>query len=192
MKIAGRNRMSKWDDKQLIDALLSGNQEAVVYFFYQKFSPTFQYHIYSLFKYRENVNELVDEFFLYMYQDNWRRLRTFDPSKSSLATWISTVSFRFFKNYKTGKVDCNGVITSTDNWGKFQSSWTDGHSAAIVMDLHTAIDEIKSERDRLIAVRIFLEDKDFESVAKEFDLSVDYVYTLKNRLVKHLRLSLGC
>lgn len=191
MGILGRQNFSQWSDEQLVEALYAGNQEVVVYFFYKKFSPTFQYHIYRLFEFREDVSELVDEFFLYLYQDDWKRLRTFDASKSSLATWISTVSFRFFRNYKENELGYGGRITPTDKWETIHTSWVEDQSAAIMMDLHSAIDSIKNERDRQIAVRIFLEDREFEAVAQEFGMSVDYVYTVKNRLVKQLKLKLG-
>ena len=54
-----------------------------------------------------------------------------------------------------------------------------------------AISTITNERDREIAKLLFIEDKEFQSVADRFDLSIDYVYTVKNRLVKQLKAKLG-
>ena len=59
-----------------------------------------------------------------------------------------------------------------------------------MMDVNNAINQIKNERDKQIASRLFLEDKEYESVAQEFGLTVDYVYTVKNRLIKQLRTTL--
>ena len=89
--------MTSWSDERLVKAVLSGDQDAVVYMFYTKYSATFQYHIYKLFDYKVEVSDLVDEFFLFMYEDDWKRLRSYDPSMSSLSTWISTVSYRFLE-----------------------------------------------------------------------------------------------
>jgi len=51
---------------------------------------------------------------LYLQENNWKRLKTFQLGES-LDTWISVVSYRFFKNYKMKMIDLGGVITITDN-----------------------------------------------------------------------------
>ena len=181
---------ASWTDRELVNAVLAGDQEAIVYLFYTKYSATFQYHIYRLFNHKVEISDLVDEFFLYLLENNWERLRSFDPSKASLGTWISTVSYRFFRDYKRSKIDLNGLITISDQWESFRGDWLESVDAGLMMDICGAIDGIKSERDREIARRLFIEDKEYEKVAEEFDLSVDYVYTVKNRIVKQLRGSL--
>lgn len=182
--------MTSWPDGRLIKAVLSGDQDAIVYMFYTKFSATFQYHIYKLFDYKVEVSDLVDEFFLFMYEDNWRRLRSFDSSLSSLSTWISTVSYRFFRDYKKSKIDLNGAITISDKWETFRGDWVHSIDAGIMMDIETAIDAIKSERDKEIAKQLFIEDREYEVIAEEFGLTCDYVYTVKNRIIKQLKKTL--
>ena len=182
--------MRSWSDGRLIKAVLFGEQDAIVYMFYTKFSATFQYHIYKLFDYKVEVSDLVDEFFLFMYEDNWRRLRSFDSSLSSLSTWISTVSYRFFRDYKKSKIDLNGAITISDKWETFRGDWVQSIDAGIMMDIETAIDAIKSERDKEIAKQLFIEDREYEAIAEEFGLTCDYVYTVKNRIIKQLKKTL--
>ena len=181
---------SSWSDRELVTAVTSGNQNAIVYMFYTKYSATFQYHIYKLFNGKVEVSDLVDEFFMYLLEDNWRRLRSFDPDQSSLNTWISTVSFRFFRDYKRSKIDLNGLITISDKWETFRGDWMESVEAGLKMDIEQAIESIKNDRDREIAKRLFIDDKEYEAVAEEFGLTVDYVYTVKNRIVKQLRSSL--
>ena len=181
---------STWSDRDLVSAVTSNNQNAIVYLFYTKYSSTFQYHIYKLFNGKVEVSDLVDEFFMFLLEDDWRRLRSFDPDKASLSTWISTVSFRFFRDYKRSKIDMNGLITISDQWETFRGDWMESMEAGLMMDINQAIDGIKSDRDREIARRLFIDDKEYEAVAEEFGLTVDYVYTIKNRIVKQLRTSL--
>lgn len=183
--------LDKYDDRQLVDAVCSNDQLAIVHLFYKKYLPTFQYHIYKIFPYKEDVHDLVDEFFLYLFEDGWRRLRTFDPDKASLATWLSVTSFRFFKSYKHSKIDSNGLISSSDKWESFVGDWVQSYDAGLMMDITNAIGAIANERDREIAKLIFIEDKEFQTVADRFDLSIDYVYTVKNRLVKQLKVKLS-
>lgn len=182
--------LKKLTDRELINAVCANNEKAIVYFFYEKFAAVFQYHIFKLFKYRTDVQDLIDEFFLYLYEDDWHKLRTFNGSKASLSTWISVVSFRFFQNYKLSKIDSRGLIAINDKWESFVGDWVESQDAGLEMDINNAIASITNERDREIAQQIFIEDRDFQEIAKEFDLSIDYVYTVKNRLIKLLRTKL--
>lgn len=188
VKLLLPERMS---DKELVASVCANDQRAIVHMFYKKFMAMFQYHVYKLFPYKEDVRDLVDEFFLYLYEDDWRRLRTFDDSKASLSTWMSVTSFRFFKNYKHSKIDSNGLISISDKWETFVGDWVQSSDAGLMMDINQAVDSISNERDREIARLLFVEDKEFQVVADRFDLSVDYVYTVKNRLIKQLKARLN-
>lgn len=183
--------VDKYSDSELVNAVCGNDHQAIVHLFYKKCLPTFQYHIYKLFPYREDVRDLVDEFFLYLFEDDWRRLRTFDGTRASLATWMSVTSFRFFKAYKHSKIDSNGIISISDKWETFVGDWVQSSDAGLLLDLNEAIDSIKNDRDREIARLVFIEDKEFQTIADRFDLSIDYVYTVKNRLIKHLKSKLG-
>lgn len=185
-----RNPIEKYSDEDLVDAVCRNDHQAIVHLFYKKCLPTFQYHIFKLFPYKEDVRDLVDEFFIYLFEDDWRRLRTYDGSKASLATWMSVTSFRFFKSYKHSKIDYNGVISINDKWESFVGDWVQSSDAGLMMDLNDAINSITNDRDREIARLIFIEDKEFKVIADRFDLSIDYVYTVKNRLVKQLKAKL--
>ncbi|MBQ0077203.1 MAG: sigma-70 family RNA polymerase sigma factor [Bacteroidales bacterium] len=193
MAFVFRNRRdySSWSDKKLVSAVLDGDQEVIVYFFYKKFSATFQYHIYKLFRQKVDISDLVDEFFMYLYESDWKRLRAFDPTKAALSTWISTVSYRFFRDYKRSKIDLSGLITISNKWESFRGDWVESIDTGVDMDIKNAIENIKSERDKEIAKRLFLEDAEYEAVAKEYGMTTDYVYTVKNRLLKQIRKELN-
>lgn len=182
-----KDSFSTWSDEKLVSSVLAGDQKVIVYFFYSRFASTFQYHIFKLLGYSVDVDELVDEFFLYLFEDDWRRLRSYDGSISSLNTWISTVSYRFFRDYKRSKIDLNGVITINEQWETMRKDWIQRCDSGMKMDIQSAIESIKNHRDRLIAGRLLLEDREYDAVAKEFGLTVDYVYTVKNRILKQLK-----
>ena len=104
---------------------------------------------------------------------------------------MSVTSFRFFKAYKHSKIDSNGIISISDKWESFVGDWVQSHDSGLMMDIDNAISTITNDRDREIARLLFIEDKEFQSVADRFDLSIDYIYTVKNRLVKQLKVKLG-
>lgn len=181
---------SAMGDAELVSAVISGDKDAIVYMFYTKFSATFQYHIYKLFDYKIEVADLIDEFFLYLYEDEWKRLKVYDSVKSSLSTWISTVSYRFFRDYKRSKIDLNGLITISNKWETYRTDWVEEYDKSILIDIEYAIQKLKSDRERKIAEMIFIKDCELEIVAADFQISIDYVYTIKNRVSKQLKVSL--
>lgn len=179
-------KYSGLSDEQLLDQVFMGTKDAIVYFFYQKYLSVFQYHIYKLFPPGTDIGDLVDEFFLYLYENDWRRLRTFN-GKASLNTWISIISFRFFRNYKHAKVDSNGLITVNDKWELFTGDWVQEHEAGFMMDLKVAIAGLPNDRDKSIAELLLLQDKDPKTVADSLGMTVDYLYTVKNRVIKQIK-----
>ena len=181
---------SAMGDDELVSAVISGDKDAIVYMFYTKFSATFQYHIYKLFDHKIEVTDLIDEFFLYLYEDEWKRLKVYDSAKSSLSTWISTVSYRFFRDYKRSKIDLNGLITISNKWETYRTDWVEEYDKSILVDIESAIQKLKSDRERKIAEMIFIKDCELEIVAADFQISIDYVYTIKNRVSKQLKVSL--
>lgn len=183
-------KYKNWGDKQLFDQILENNQELIVFFFYVKFLPTFEFNIKKNFFYKVDIKELIDEFYLYLSENDWKRFRTYNFS-SSLNTWISVVSYRFFKQYKLTKVDSYGLITYNDQWDQHSISWVQQCNNDISMDLKNAIQQIKNERDQQVAHLIFIEDEDINIVAEKFNLTIDYAYTVKNRIIKLLRLKLN-
>lgn len=56
--------------------------------------------IYSIYGGMATLNELVNEFYLYIAADNWKKVRQFD-FRSKLMTWIGVVAIRFFKKERT-------------------------------------------------------------------------------------------
>lgn len=178
-------------DKEIIALLLSNNTSAIVWFFYQKYLSTFRYNIYKLFSYSVEVNDLIDEFYLYLFENDWKRLRTYNADASSLNTWISVVSYRFFKNYKLRMIDSNGLITIQEEWDESAKALVQHCDTEMKMDISMAINQIKNIRDRKIVELIFYDNIPPQDIAKEYGLSVDYIYTIKNRTVKLLRLKLN-
>ncbi|MBQ3751098.1 MAG: sigma-70 family RNA polymerase sigma factor [Bacteroidales bacterium] len=174
-------------DNQLIESLLNNDETAILYFFYEKFYSVFEYHVYRIFPYEQSVQELVHEFFLYLRQDNWRRLRSYNSELSQLNTWVSVVSFRFFQNFKKSKIDSNGLITIYEQWDDKILQYKQACVEQVRMDVSKAIESLKNKTEREVARELLLEETDVQEVAKTYNLSVDYTYTVKSRAVAHLR-----
>lgn len=174
-------------DSELVAKLLANDEKAVLYFFYEKFYSTFEYHVYRIFPYEVDVQGLVHEFFLYLRENDWHRLRSYDPSKAQLNTWVSVVSFRFFVNYKKSKIDSNGLITMCEQWDDKIMNYRQECHNQIQMDVAKAIGSLKNTTERDVARELLLDGVDIQEVAASHQLSVDYAYTVKSRALAHLR-----
>ena len=178
-----------FSDKEWVEGLLRNDPDVIVSFFYKKLKGTLVHNLRKVFPYQVDVKEYITEFFLHLQANDWKRLRTFQ-SEYSLTTWISVVSYRFFKNYKLSMIDSRGVVTITDKWDLQTDAWVEQSDSWLKKDIMKAIAQIKNERDRKIADLLLVEDKAVDEVAQQFEVTVDYLYTIKNRIIKALRIFL--
>ena len=84
----------------------------------------------------------------------------------------------------------NGLITISNKWETYRTDWVEEYDKSILVDIESAIQKLKSDRERKIAEMIFIKDCELEIVAADFQISIDYVYTIKNRVSKQLKVSL--
>ena len=115
--------------------------------------------------------------------ENWKHLRSYNPSMSQLNTWISVVSFRFFMNFKKSKIDSNGLISIYEQWDEKILRYKQECQEQVKMDVNKAIDSLKNNTEREVAQEILIEGIDIKDVAKKHNLTVDYTYTVKSRAI---------
>ena len=177
-------------DTELVERVLANDEKAVIYLFYEKFYSIFEYHVYKIWPSEVSVQGLVHEFFLHLAENNWRRLRSFNPEKAQLNTWMSVVSFRFFLNYKKSKIDSNGLVTICEQWDEKILKYKQEAQEQVRMDVTKAIDELKNGTEREVARKLLLDGMELQEVAAQHGLSVDYAYTVKSRALARLRKTL--
>ena len=177
----------KLSDSELVARLLANDEKAVLYFFYEKFYSTFEYHVFRIFPYEVDVQELVHEFFIHLCENDWRRLRSYNPDKAQLNTWVSVVSYRFFLNYKKSKIDSNGLVNIYEQWDEKIMNYRQECHNQIRMDVAKAIENLKNVTERDVAKEMLLDGVDIKEVAAFHQISVDYAYTVKSRAMAHLR-----
>ena len=178
-------------DNELLHRLLNNEERAVLYFFYEKYYSVFEYHVYKIWPYEVSVQGLVHEFFLHLAEYDWRRLRSFNPEKAQLNTWVAVVSYRFFLNFKKSKIDSNGFVTIYEEWDDKILNYKQEAQEQVKMDVTKAIDELKNVTERQVARQLLLDGMEIQEVAAQHDLTVDYAYTVKSRALARLRKSLN-
>jgi len=177
-----------FSDKDWVEYLMKNDPDAIVAFFYKKHVKLFAYNLRKIFSYKVDIRDYITEFYLHLEADNWKRLKTYQTDYS-LVAWLSTVSYRFFKNYKMSMIDSKEFDTISE-WDSQTEAWICQSDLGLKHDIMKAIEQIKNERDREIAGLIFIEGWEAAEVAQQFGLTVDYFYTVKNRIIKALRIFL--
>jgi len=182
------DRFERMSDSRLVKCLLENDEKAILYFFYQKYYSVFADQIYLIFDYKVDVQELVDELFLYLLNNDWKHLRTYD-SKKPLYNWLSRVSYLFFINYKKNKMDKNNSVSIDDHerWNDRIMQYRQDSLSSLKMDVIKAIDYLKNKDQREVARRLLIDGHDIKDIVSDYNWSIDYAYVVKNRALKQLR-----
>ena len=174
------------DDAQLVAELLAGNEGALHYVFYYHFNPLLKMNAYKAAGTKQvEYDDLVQELYLYLSNNNWEKLRKYNPERPFI-NWFSVVSYRFFKDFSCSMIDLSNQIpisNMNDHQTAFMSNGTIG---TIMMDIKQAISKLKPPRDSEILEALLLRDEEPETVAKRHNVTVDNLYNIKRRAIAKL------
>lgn len=173
-------KMDRMSDHQLVDLLLANNEEAVEYVFFQRCESMFAHVINSVFQSQVKKEELITDFYLYLSDDDWRRLRQFE-FRSELNTWLTVVAIRFFRKKKTSMETKTKTLDApiNDEIHHIPDDY-DILDEMSRVELYEAIDKLPKQRERM-ALLGQLAGKSAETIAEEMDCSVAAVYNLTKK-----------
>lgn len=173
----------QYTDRELIDRITKNDKAVIEYFFIRKCSPVFLYILRSVFDGKIDVNELVNELFLYLSENNWYKIKQFDY-RSRLMTWIRVVSVRFFVKKRNELMKQGGYSTPSiiKERGFNPLIFIDRR-----MDLHKALDSMSNNRYRKVIVSLDLKEMPPEQLAKEMGITVDNLYNVHRRALLQLK-----
>ncbi|QFQ12813.1 sigma-70 family RNA polymerase sigma factor [Pseudoprevotella muciniphila] len=178
---------SKLSDRQIVDGILNNNKSVLEYFFTKKCSPLLSYILQNVFDGNIDKRELVSELYLFMAQNDWQVFRKFQ-FRSSLMTYVSVVSVRFFIAKRAQLID-SPLSTSLNN----QAGQI--HSTALTLeqriDIREALKKMPNERYRKVIEILDLQDVRPELLAEEMNVTVDNLYNIHRRALVQLRLVMG-
>ena len=168
-----------YSDKEIVDGILRNDSNIIEYFFFNRCSPMFAFIISKIFNNRAEKDELVNELFLYLNQNDWYKIRQFD-FKSKLTTWVSVVAVRFFIRKKNMLIENDGTDDSILN-KNIAIEYSDD------MDVETLIGMMRNERYRNVVKALIIEEREPQEFADEMDITVDNLYNIKRRAIKQIK-----
>jgi RNA polymerase sigma factor (sigma-70 family) len=176
------NRLS---DRQLVEMLLANDEETVEYVFFHRCDGMFEHIVNSILP-NGNKGELINEYYLYLREDDWRRLRQFE-FRSGLNTWLTIVAIRFFNSKKSLAQTNDKALNSLpmDKAENVADDFDVYHEMSRV-ELYDAINRLSKPRERL-ALLGELMGKSAESIAEELGCTVAAVYNLTKKARKAVK-----
>lgn len=176
-------KFDDYSDEEIVEGILSRNRAITEYFFFKKCQRIFSYVAYSVFGGRVNLNEVVNDFFIYLAQDDWHKLRQFDY-RSKLTTWTTVVATRYFRNCKDRLIEKDSTdtpIEKPETGGIDQPAIDD-----LTMDVRDAVSRIRNDRYRMVIEKLYFADMAPEDLAEEMNITVDNLYNIRRRAIVQL------
>lgn len=152
-------------------------------FFYQNCRPLFYKLIGDIFTTHVDYDELVNELYLHLMEDDARRLRSFNGD-SSIYQWIKKVAFNFFLDLKLHR----RVIENESNDSLYEKrdELVDSSEQEAQMDVATLIDQIENERYRMVLQKVVIEGMDYDELSEITGLKKSNLYNIKKRAMAEL------
>ncbi|MBP5715363.1 MAG: sigma-70 family RNA polymerase sigma factor [Prevotella sp.] len=170
-------------DKEIIDGLINGDDIISRQFFMENCRPLFMTIINKVFSYHVDYDEFVNEFYIYLMENDAARLRQFE-GRSCLYQWLKTVALRFalLLRKRSVVIDMNTDLPlyTKDNIPS-DDSWK--HSK---IDIDNLLGRMHNERHVYVIRRHLIDGIDEPTLAAELGIKVSNLYNIKKRAITAL------
>lgn len=175
------------DDADMVAKLMSGHNGALHYVFYEHYESLLRYNAAKAAGRKDvELDDLVQELYLYLSADDWARLRRYDP-KQPFVAWFSVVSYRFFKDFSRSMIDSAAQMPISEIDDHSPLLATGGGISTLIMDIKNILKNFRPPRDRDILEAVLLRDEDPADIASRHNITVDNLYNIKRRALERFR-----
>ena len=147
----------------------------------------------------EDVEDIVSTTALHLVKDDYKKLRTFDPTRGyKLSSWVGLIATNAAHDAlrRRGPADVNQAASLDDEQRPLDlaSTTEDPERHAVRRDaqahLHRAFNTL-GPSDRAFVEYYFIQELDPEDIARLMGIAVNTVYSRKNKVREKLRRALG-
>ena len=167
-------------DQEIIQGLINRNERITQDFFFRRCQPLIFALISKFYPQGADYDELVNELYLHLMENEARRLRQWE-GRSSIYQWLKMVARNFFLD----KINRERVIeTETDKrlLNKANDYATADNSAnEAVMDVAAILDLIENDNYRLVLQKHVIEGMSFDDLEKVTGIKKANLYNIKKR-----------
>lgn len=166
-------------DNEIIRALINRDETVTRQFFFKDCRPLFLSIMHHVFSYAVDYNEFINEFYLYLMDNDARRLRQFE-GRSSLYQWLKVVAIRYFIAKRSRMIDMN----SDNSLLRVKQAMIDADEKSLYrLDMESLLERLYNRRYADIIRRTVLDDAEPEVVARELGITTANLYNIKKRAI---------
>ena len=167
-------------DQEIIQGLIERNERITREFFFRRCQPLFFALIAKFYPSGADYDELVNELYLHLMENDARRLRQWE-GRSSIYQWLKMVARNFFLD----KINRERVIeTDTDKRLLIKANdyaTADNSANEAVMDVAAILDLIENDNYRLVLQKHVIEGMSFDDLEKVTGIKKANLYNIKKR-----------
>lgn len=169
-------------DQEIIQGLIARDNRVTGDFFFKKCRPLFCSIMKLVFSYEVDYDEMVNELYLYLMDDDAAKLRNFQY-RSSVYQWLKVLAIRFFIKKRDRMIDDLSRETPYKVADPKSSSPTD---TAAEGDLERLFESMPNKRYVYVIRRLIIDDWDPEQLAQEMNITTANLYNIKRRAMSQL------
>ncbi len=168
-------------DLEIKQALIDRNEEVTEQFLFKDCRRLFMSVIRKVFSYDVDYEEFVNEFYVYLMEEDARRLQQFQ-GRSSIYQWLKTTAIRYFIAKRNSLIDMAPAAPLTDSGDAEEPVDTEEETAAR-MDVEHLFSQMDNKRQVYVIKKLVLEDIEPQKIADELQVTVDNLYNIKRRAI---------
>ena len=169
-------------DKEIIEGLIARDNRITEEFFFVKCRPLFYSIMRLVFSHEVDYDELVNELYIYLMEDDAVKLRNFQY-RSSVYQWLKILSIRFFIKKRKRMIDDNSQGTPYDGRNQAVPSETEMSAEG---DLERLFEAMPTKRYVYVIRRLIIDDWEPEVLAKDMNITTANLYNIKRRAMAQL------
>ena len=169
-------------DKEIIEGLIARDNRVTEDFFFDKCRPLFCSIMKKVFDYEVEYDEMVNELYVYLMENDAIKLRNFEY-RSSVYQWLKVLAIRFFINKRGRMIDDKSQETPYDGRQQMADTETDMTAEG---DMERLFNNMPSKRYVYVIRRLILEDWEYEDLAKDMNITIANLYNIRRRAMAQL------
>ena len=169
-------------DHEIIQGLIARDNQVTEDFFFVKCRPLFYSVMKQVFDYEVDYDELVNELYIYLMEDDAIKLRNFQ-FRSSVYQWLKILSIRFFIKIRVRMIDDNSQETPYDSNDQTETSVSEMSAKD---DLERLFEAMPTKRYVYVIRRLIIEEWEPDQLAQEMNITTANLYNIKRRAMAQL------
>lgn len=169
-------------DQEIVKGLIERDGQLTRDFFFVKCRPLFCSIMNMVFNYEVEYDEMVNELYLYLMEDDAIKLRNFEY-RSSVYQWLKILAIRYFIKKRARMIDNASGEPPYDRQDYVAAPESD---VAVEYDMERLFEAMPTKRYVYVIRRLMLEDCEPEELAREMSITTANLYNIKRRSMAQL------